>query len=220
MRSKYLVLSAVFVLAGIILSGPVGSAFVQIISPQPDWVNVGTYIKNYSVLQTAPFYFGYLLMFGFILFIASLPKPQTDKQRIYDRLAVLFTGVYCFMIGLNYLVQIVLVPLMLDDTRAIELLATLNARSVFWYVEMTGYGFLGLATWAGAPLFRGGGKRTAIRMLCVANGVLSVAGAVLTYVFKGWVLTMPGLMCYLAWNLLVVILMICVIAEYKKQETA
>jgi hypothetical protein len=139
-------------------------------------------------------------MLGFILFFASLPRPDTDFEEINARLVILFAGLYTFMISLNYMIQITLVPNILDNVKAIDLLATLNAKSLFWYIEMTGYGFLGLATWSAAYLFGKTKKEIVIKRLLMANGIISVFGAILTFIFKGWVLSIPGLVSYVLCN--------------------
>ena len=119
------------------------------------------------------------------------------------------------MISLNYLIQLAVIPNALKYPTVIELFATANANSLFWYIEMTGYGFLGLATWAGGMLFGGNPRKKAIRYLFVANGISSVLGTVLTFIFKGWVMSPAGLVSYLLWNVLVLIVMILVLVEYK-----
>ncbi len=214
-RSKSLSVSAVLILIGMFLSGPVGSYIVQLISPEPAWVDAKTYIQHYTELQSMPYFFGFVLMLGFILFFASLPRPETDAGYIKIRLTILCAGLYTFMISLNYMIQIVLVPNVLDNPRAIELVATLNAKSLFWYIEMTGYGFLGLATWSAGLLFGNTGREKIIKWLCIANGMVSVAGSVLTFAVKGWVLTVPGLICYVLWNILVSVLMVFILLEFR-----
>jgi hypothetical protein len=107
---------------------------------------------------------------------------------------------------------------MLENEKAIDLLATPNAKSLFWYIEMTGYGFLGLATWSSAYLFSKTKNEIIIRWLLIANGIISVLGAVLTFIFKGWVLTIPGLVSYVLWNILVMLVMIFVLVEYRAKK--
>ena len=219
MRTKYLSFAAIIILAGMLTSGPAGSYIIQLLSPEPPWVNAETYIAHYSPLQSIPFYFGFILMFGFILFFASLPAPSSENDHILVRLTLLFAGLYTFMISLNYLIQIALVPNVLNYPGVIELLAVLNAKSLFWYIEMTGYGFLGLATWTAGLMFRGSRGNEIIRWLCVANGIISILGSILTFLFKGWVLTLPGMFSYILWNILIMILAIVILTEFKFGKT-
>jgi hypothetical protein len=108
--------------------------------------------------------------------------------------------------------------MVIKNETMVEILAVLNARSIFWFIEMTGYGFLGLATWTAAALFENNGRQKAIKQLCIWNGVISVFGTVLTFIFKGWVLSIPGLICYMAWNILVMVLMTFVFLEYRSRK--
>ena len=85
-RAKVISVSALLILAGILTSGPLGSYIIQLISPQPPWVDAQTFISHYSEIQSAPFYFGFLLMFGFIIFFSSLPVPKLDWQNISGKM--------------------------------------------------------------------------------------------------------------------------------------
>lgn len=78
---------------------------------------------------------------------------------------------------------------------------------------MIGYGLLGVATWLLSPAFRGGGRQRWIRNLLVANGVMSVIGAVATFADLSWVMSPAGLTAYLAWNAVVAVALILVALE-------
>jgi hypothetical protein len=77
-----------------------------------------------------------------------------------------------------------------------------NPRSLGWGLEMWGYAVLGVATWLTAPVF--GNTRTGrwTRAVFVANGPLSIAGAMATALSPGWVLRPVGLGAFAAWNIL------------------
>jgi hypothetical protein len=82
---------------------------------------------------------------------------------------------------------------------------------------MYGYGILGIATACAAPLFSNSGLQWWIRRSLIVNCVLSVAGAVLVPVFPGWVLTLPGMIAGAAWNVLVAVLMVLVMFEFRQK---
>jgi hypothetical protein len=88
----------------------------------------------------------------------------------------------------------------------ITLLAVTNPSSLFWAIEMWGYGFLGLGTWFAAGFFPSHGIEGAIKALFVANGVLSVLGALYTSIRVEWVLSTAGMISYAAWNVLYLVL--------------
>ena len=67
---------------------------------------------------------------------------------------------------------------------------------------MRRWGFLGVATWLLAPVFRGSALERATAMTFVANGAVSVVGTLWTVARPGWVMTGVGLAMFAAWNLL------------------
>jgi hypothetical protein len=54
----------------------------------------------------------------------------------------------------------------------------------------------------------------------VANGVLSVASAVAIAGNLAWVMTVPGLVAYLAWNGLFIAMMVVVAIDYRPPHPA
>ncbi len=67
-------------------------------------------------------------------------------------------------------------------------------------IEMLGYGFQGLATLFVAPIFTGGKLARWIRWLLIVDGIMGVAGTVITGFALDWVFTIPGLLSYVSWN--------------------
>jgi hypothetical protein len=142
--------------------------------------------------------------------------PSTDEQKWLKYSALAFTGIAASLIFFNYVMQTALVPLWLHDEDAILAVATMaNPASFGWALEMYGYGILGVATACAAPFFGKSGLQGWIRFLLIINCVLSVIGAMLVPVFPGWVLTVPGVICGAAWNLLVAVLMLFVMFEFR-----
>ena len=62
-----------------------------------------------------------------------------------------------------------------------------------------------VATWLLAPAFGGSRRADGIRALLVANGVLSIIGAVAVALFEGWVFSRLGFVSFARWNALVVV---------------
>ena len=80
-QAKYLSFSALIVIIGIILSGPLGVFIVDITAPQPSWQGAAVFVENYSSIQAMPFAFGFILLFGFLLFFSSLINAGRENQR-------------------------------------------------------------------------------------------------------------------------------------------
>lgn len=209
--------SAILTILGTILSGPVGTLLSFMIRPQPAWVNVDTFIKNYHPIQSAPFVFGFFLILGFSLFISSTSKlASSHSEKIYSILAIIFTSMFATIIGINYIIQIAFVPTLIGfNNNAISIFTMTNPRSLCWVFEMFGYGFLGVATWLVAPLFKNGQRMKYIRYLLVLNGIVSLLAAAYTAIDISMLMTIPGLISYVIWNLLIIVLMWLVYLEFR-----
>lgn len=211
-------ISAIIVIIGCALSGPVGVVLVKLIHPQPPWENAITFAENYHIVQSIPYIFGIILLFGFLGFFSSLPKGEGEYQRVMKKLTGYFAGLYAITIFTNYFLQLAIVPNYLSNEAIIRAIAADNAYSLFWYIEMVGYGFLGFATWTAAALFPGNGKLAVLRVLLILNGVTSLFSAIWNFVDVGWVFSTFGIVSYVLWNLLVIVIMVYVLLIYKDQK--
>jgi hypothetical protein len=68
---------------------------------------------------------------------------------------------------------------------------------------MWAWGFLGVATWLLAPVFSSGRLERVTAVTFVANGVSSIFSAAWTVVDPSWMMTIPGLVSFAIWNILV-----------------
>jgi hypothetical protein len=93
-----------------------------------------------------------------------------------------------------------------------------NPRSLAWSLEMWGYAVLGIATWAVAVAFGRSRLERATAKALVANGVVSVAGGIATAAWPGWVETTPGLVCFAAWNALMIGVGVLVIVTLRRRR--
>lgn len=215
-KARYISLAASIALCGVLFSGPVAVGLVDLIAPQPSWHGVEAFVRNYSWLQTLPYLFGFLIVGGFILLMASLSEVGRTDQRPLGITALVLTAVFAALIFTNYVLQIAFVPLWVNTGDSILAVMTMaNPISLGWSLEMFGYGILGVATIMVAPLFQLQGRQGTIRVLLQLNGVVSVVSAALVPVIPGWVLTSGGLIAGVIWNLLIAVLMILVILEFR-----
>lgn len=211
--NKLIVIAAWTVLVGAMLSGPVGTGLLMIFAPQPAWRDAATFIANYRPVQSIPFLLGFVLMFGSCLLTAAsarLTKREADKA--LSNLALVAVAVYSALISLNYVIQSAYVPLLVRANQEFVGYFTMtNPSSLCWGIEMFGYPFQGLAFWLVAPAFEGGKFSRAIRIFLAINLISSVVGAVVTCVDIAWAMTPFGLIMYVAWNLLIAVLMVLMI---------
>ena len=215
-RAKYLSVSALLTIVGILFSGPVGLFIVKTSGEQPPWQSAKVFIENYSPIQTMPYAFGFLLVAGFLLFFASLVNAGKDEQKPLEMMGLTLAIVFGSLISFNYIIQVAYIPNALDQNEAIlSFLTMANPKSLVWATEMFGYAILGLATIVVAPLFSGGGLQKIIKWLLILNGVASIAGAVAVAFDLSAVLSAPAMIGYYFWNILIAVIMVLIIVQFR-----
>jgi len=213
-------ISAGCALSGTVLSGPIALAVVAATHPQPPWSNADVFAANYHPIQSLPYFFGLLLVGGFVALVASLHELAPRPSRARTGIAAMFAAAFAAMIFANYAVQTTFVPALLSNGVAEDLalageLTMANSHSLGWALEMWGYAVLGVATWLVAPVFHSFRFGRATSALFVVNGPLSVLGGVATAITPGWVLTEGGLYAYGLWNLLVIAMLILAMVSLR-----
>jgi hypothetical protein len=196
--------AAALVAAGALLSGPVALLVVARIAPQPPWTGVETFADHYHPAQLLTFALGYVLLAGFVLFTASCHALAAAPLRARTSAALIFAAVYAALVFTNYTIQLGYVPRVLGQRPAyLAALTMANPSSFAWFLEMFGYAAMGAATWLVAAGFGGSRRSDVIRVLLIANGVLSIAGAACTALFDRWVFSTAGMVSFAAWNSLI-----------------
>lgn len=217
------VIAAVVTLAGILLSGPISMALVSL-HPQPAWTGPEAFTRAYHPIQTLPYFTGFLLVGGSLMLIAALQTLASNQQRARATAGLAFAAAFAALIFFNYIVQTTFVPALAQSgaPEAAPLIAAFalsNPRALGWAIEMWGYAVLGVATWLVAPVLadRGRAGRIAARLF-VANGPVSIVGAVWTALRPSWVMTPVGLGLFAAWNLLMVVMTALVIVALRSRR--
>ena len=82
---------------------------------------------------------------------------------------------------------------------------------------MWGNALRGLATCFVAPVFRQNRTEKITAGLMVANGAVSILGGFVTSANLGWVHTLPGLIGYLLWNVLVLVLSVFYLLSFRRK---
>jgi len=207
--------SGLMVAAGALLSGPLGLA-VALIDGQPAWTDAATFIQHYRPWQQIPFWFGFLFIAAWVWLTARL-AALAGKARLTSAFAMLIaTAAYAAMIATNYTLQVALVPALAAARDAnVSYITMANPTSFAWALEMFGYGALGVANWLSAGLFPLATRRAWLAWLMRANGIVGVAGAVLTAIDIRWVMTAGGLAAYFGWNALVIATGILIAVEFR-----
>ena len=213
---KVLLNSAILVILGIVLSGPPLVFLVEYLHPQPRWIDVETFIQNFHSLQTLPYWFGFLLLAGNMLFIISVGRLEPIRDRIQSQLSFVCLAIYSAMVSINYGIQTTSIPALVSASGAwLEAFSMVNPASICWTIEMFAYAFLGVAYWLVAGAFQGKGLFRMIRYLMIFNGIASVLGILLPVLNPAALLEQEGIIGYCLWNLLIVLIMALIIVAAR-----
>ncbi len=210
------------VLAGIVLSGPLAVVLVEATHPQPAWSGGEVFARNYHPIQSLPYLGGIVLVLALVMLIAAIHSGAPAAQRVRTGAAQMLTAVFATLLFLNYIVQSTYVPALARartpaDDPILALLSMVNPRSIAWAIEMWGWAFLGLATWLVASTFAGSRLEDATRRTFIANGPISLAGALVTALAPGWTMTLAGLILYAAWNALLAVLAVLALLSFRRR---
>ncbi|MGE5187212.1 MAG: hypothetical protein ACM31C_34425 [Acidobacteriota bacterium] len=221
---RAVVRAAIAVIVGILLSGPIALVAVAVVHPQPSWEDAARFASEFHPVQLMPYLGGFVLVGGCVALVASLHALVPREQRARANLALVMTGVFGALIGLNYILQTTFVPSLVapyadDHATWIESLAMANPRSLAWALELWGYAALGVATWAVAAAFGASRLERATAALFGANAVISVAGALATMAWPGWEMTLAGGLAFSGWNALMIVMASLAIACMRRRAT-
>jgi len=200
-------LAALGALLGVFLSGPLAVAWVSATHPQPSWRDPELFARHYHPIQLLPYAGGILLVAALIVLVSSLHASARAEEKPLTAAALVFTGAFAALIVFNYVAQTTYVPDLArryQPTNApiIAALSMSNPRSLSWGIEMWGWGLLGVATWLLSAVFGRSKLERAAALTFIANGPVSIAGALWTIARPGWVMTPAGLAAFGAWNTL------------------
>jgi hypothetical protein len=219
--SKLISIGAIIALAGYITSGPLGFMLVKFTTPQPGWVSAQVFAANYNFVQDIPYYFG-LLLIGGMLMVATghyLNFTEENRQTKFRLLlALLWATVFAALIFFNYICQTTFIRHLAlhykpENDAIISTFSMANPMSLSWSIEMWGYGILGAATWLMAGYYKQ--NNNFIRWLLILNGIVSLLSVAFTIININWVLTTAGIIAYMFWNVLMIILMLMIYRNGK-----
>lgn len=225
MKSTYnrlISIGSLVALTGFILSGPVAFLIVRLIKPQPVWVSPSVFAENYGTIQDIPFYFGFLLIGGMLMLAAGHflnYKVENELVKFNLLVSVGWTIVFCALISFNYISQITFIRHLALNYKpeydsSIFMFSMSNPLSFCWANEMWGYALLGIATWFMSGYYQD--KNITIQVLLIANGIVSLVGAIGTVIDLEWLLKTSGIIAYFTWNVMMITLMILIYIDSKK----
>ena len=216
-------------LVGIVASGPLAVALVESTHPQPPWNGAELFARSFHLLQILPYAGGLLLVLSLLILLSSLQALLLPRDHVRASLAWLASAVFACFILLNYSLQTAYLPALArsyqpGDGALLTALSMSNPESLAWALEMWGWGCCGVATWLLAGVFDSTaieratrGLERATRACCIANGLVSVTGTAWTVIRPGWVMTLPGLIAFVLWNVLLAALAVLALVSVRRR---
>jgi hypothetical protein len=183
----------------------------------------GCICENYSAIQNLPYYFGFI-DWGMLMLVSATTLITMKKMRKKFHLLVALGGQLFFVrwISFNYICQTTFIHNLAlhykpEYDSVISAFSMSNPLSYCWANEMWGYGLLGLATLLMSGYYAG--KNNLIRWLLIINGIGSLFGAIWIIIDVSWVMTIIGMIAYVVWNVLMIVLIIRIYYFSKKSIT-
>jgi len=173
----------------------VGAVVSGVLAPLPDWTGIRTFAAAFSSVQMLPIVMALLIIPFFLSLFAAIHAYAPPERAVWSLLGSAFAAVYSAVVAMNYFLQLVVLRpnILAGEIEGMAILAMTNPHSLFWALELGGYGFQSLATLAVAPIFSGGGLESWIRRLFVANGVLGIGLTALFLLLDEPLIVLAGL---------------------------
>ncbi len=216
--------AAVFLnMAGIVLSGLLFPVLSSIYTPQPPWQDAALFVSSYHPLQSATFFFGYLLVIGSLMTFVALYMISGPEKKVWALSGLIINTAFTAVVVLNYIIQTTYVPYLAmnnpPETQSILPAFTMsNPGSFAWALEMYGWGGIGLSFVFMAFIFKSGRFEQTLKVLFIVNGAASVISALATSIDMNWLFTNAGLVSLVVWNTLVFIIDILLLKYFRLQK--
>jgi hypothetical protein len=221
--SRMAIRGAALTIAGVVLSGPIGFLLVSFVHPTGAWDGAAAFARDFRWIDSAPFVAGFGLILGWVMLVAGVASMASTATRPRATVAVIFTAVFAALITFNYICQTTFIPGLTGAYRPeydgiVATFSMANPLSLSWAIEMWGYACLGVATWFLADVFERGRVERMVAALMRANGVVSIAAAILSAVRHDWPLEIAGFVAYCIWNVLIFVLAGLVVVELRTRR--
>lgn len=165
------VLATVFTVAFVVLA---------VVFDGDEWKGIEDYARTFDTLQVIQLVPVLLLAPTVVVLLSSIHAVAPDSRKAFGMAGVVFSGVYAAIIGTNYMLQLLVVRLNVENfaLEGLALLAMANPHSIFVSLETIGYGFFGLAMLFTSGAFSGKRRENWIRGLLLTSGLTGILGAI------------------------------------------
>ena len=142
--------------------------------PQNPSTALGLYVLLTPSLLLAP---------AFVILMAAIYHISPESKKIYSQIGLVFATIYAVLVSLNYFVQLTVVAprIASGDTSGISVLLFTPYNTFSYAMDLIGYSYMSLATFASAFVFSKIGSERFIRWFMIANGLILPFLAFQTY---------------------------------------
>src|SRR3990172_4777914 len=171
------------------------AAIASCLAPLPSWDGIESFAEAFRTMHILPGAFALFLIPCLVALMATIYHVSSEDRRLYGLLGLVFSLVYASLLGVNYAVQLVVLRpnLLRGETEGMALFALTNPFSVFWDLELFGYGFMMLSLITAAFVFARIGLEGWVRKLFLLNGPVNILATVAFAVFLNPVIVFVSL---------------------------
>jgi hypothetical protein len=149
-----------------------------------------------------------------------LYKTAPEEKKLWALSGLLINVVFTAVVFLNYIIQTTYVPYLAannppETASVLAVFSMANPGSFAWALEMYGWGGIGLSFIFMAFVFENIKLERTLKMLFLANGICSVASALMTSIDMNWLFSPAGFASLIVWNLLVLIIDVFLLKFFK-----
>lgn len=114
--------------------------------------------------------FSLCITLPFLLEMLALHYWVPEEKKFWSHAALIFTAIYVVFVTSNYVVQLAtVIPMTLQGAAEEIQILRQTPHSLFWDYDAIGYIFMGLATFAGIPIFEKQGLQKWVRYTFIAH---------------------------------------------------
>jgi len=139
-----------------------------------------------------------LTALGLVILMVCIAQWAPPEKKVLGQIGIAFTNLFAAVVCINRFTQLTIIrqSFLLADTAGLERFLPFGSRSVFFALEMLGWGvFLSLAAFSIAPIFIAGKLERWIAAMFFTYGVLGMISVL------GYALNSPIVMVgFLAWG--------------------
>ncbi|MGZ4925434.1 MAG: hypothetical protein ACXV4B_03165, partial [Halobacteriota archaeon] len=163
------------VIALLVVLIDVGLVWSAVVFPMTAITSIEAYQLSFTGWQMLPLLPALILAPMFVVLMLCVHEYAPSDRKILGKVSSAFAIVSASVLSIHYYTQLTIVRqgLLNNQTVGVWLFSAPNPDSFFWSFAALGYGFMGLALFVAAPIFKEKAENN-IRLLFAANGAVGI----------------------------------------------